>query len=117
MASGEASKGAGSIRLTVSEGYIYPIRMVDGSVRDAYVFPLLEGLKVSRFAVIDAHDYNNRRVFKDTICALRWIAIAADLSAQASSTTTSSTGSASRRGSIAARRTASRQSPRSFSSL
>lgn len=67
MASGEASKGAGSIRLTVSEGYLYPIRMTDGTVRDAYVFPLLEGLKVSRFAIIDAHDYNNRRVFADSV--------------------------------------------------
>jgi hypothetical protein len=67
MASGEASKGAGSISLSVSEGYIYPIKMADGSVRDAYIFPLLEGLKVSRFAIIDAHDYNNRRVFTDSI--------------------------------------------------
>ncbi|MFA5862966.1 MAG: hypothetical protein WDA16_14840 [Candidatus Thermoplasmatota archaeon] len=67
LASGEATKGAGSIRLTVSEGYIYPIKMTDGGVRDAYIFPLLEGLKVSRFAIIDAQDYNNRRVFASSM--------------------------------------------------
>lgn len=67
MASGEASKGAGSIRLTISEGYLYPVKMTDSTVRDAYIFPLLEGLKVSRFAIIDAHDYNNRRVFANSM--------------------------------------------------
>jgi hypothetical protein len=67
MASGEATKGAGSINLAVSEGYLYPVKMADGTVRDAYIFPLLEGLKVSRFAIIDAHDYNNKRVFADSI--------------------------------------------------
>lgn len=67
MASGEATRGSGAIRLDVSEGYLYPIRMDDGSVRDAYVFPLLEGLKISRFAVIDARDYTTKRVFSTGI--------------------------------------------------
>jgi hypothetical protein len=67
MASGQATGSTGAIRLTVSEGYIYPIRMVDGSVRDAYVFPLSAGYDVSRFAIIDAQDYNNRRVFASSI--------------------------------------------------
>lgn len=72
MASGEASSGAGSIRLAISEGYLYPVRMSDGSVRDAYVFPLLEGLKVARIAIIDARDYNTYRVFSGNIAdALR----------------------------------------------
>ncbi len=63
MASGAATQGAGAIQLVISEGYLYPVQMADGRVRDAYVFPLLEGLKVSRFAVIDAHDYTTKRVF------------------------------------------------------
>lgn len=67
MASGAATSGAGSIRLAISEGYLYPIRMADGSVRDAYVFPLLEGLKVARIAIIDARDYNVYRVFAPNI--------------------------------------------------
>jgi hypothetical protein len=67
MASGEATRGAGQIRLTISEGYLYPVKMADGNVRDAYIFPLLEGLKVSRIAMIDAQDYNNRRVFAATV--------------------------------------------------
>ena len=72
MASGAASSGAGSIRLAISEGYLYPIRMADGSVRDAYVFPLLEGLKVARIAIIDARDYNVYRVFAPNVAdALR----------------------------------------------
>ncbi|HWH07738.1 MAG TPA: hypothetical protein VNX21_00965, partial [Candidatus Thermoplasmatota archaeon] len=72
MASGAATSGAGSIRLAISEGYLYPIRMADGSVRDAYVFPLLEGLKVARIAIIDARDYNVYRVFAPNVAeALR----------------------------------------------
>lgn len=63
MRSGEATKGAGAISLGISEGYLYPVRMADGTVRDAYVFPLTEGLKLSRFAVIDAKDYTTKRVF------------------------------------------------------
>lgn len=67
MASGSATQGAGSIRLTISEGYLYPVKMADGRVRDAYVFPLLENLNVARFAIIDARDYNTLRVFAPTI--------------------------------------------------
>ncbi|MEA3199175.1 MAG: hypothetical protein QOE90_603 [Thermoplasmata archaeon] len=67
MASGTATGGAGSINLRISEGYLYPLRMADGATRDAYVFPLLEGLKVSRFAVIDAQNYTTKRVFGTSI--------------------------------------------------
>ena len=67
MASGEATRGQGAIRLGISEGYLYPVLMSDGTVRDAYVFPLLEGLKLSRFAVIDARDYTTKRVFAPSI--------------------------------------------------
>lgn len=67
MASGQATQGQGAIRLVISEGYLYPIGMSDGSVRDAYIFPLLEGLRVSRFAIIDARDYTTKRVFASTI--------------------------------------------------
>ena len=67
MASGEATGGQGQIRLAISEGYLYPIRMADNSTRDAYVFPLLEGLKVSNFAIIDAQEYQSRRVFAPTM--------------------------------------------------
>lgn len=69
MRSGEATQGAGAISLGVSEGYLYPVRMADGTVRDAYVFPLTEGLKLSRFAVIDARDYTTKRVFAPSIDA------------------------------------------------
>lgn len=67
MASGAATQGQGAIRLAVSEGYLYPIRSADGEVREAYVFPMLEGLRISRFAIIDAHDFNSRRVFANTL--------------------------------------------------
>lgn len=67
MASGEATRGQGQIRLGISEGYLYPVQMSDGTVRDAYVFPLLEGLKLSRFAIIDARDYTTKRVFAPSI--------------------------------------------------
>ena len=67
MASGEATRGQGAIRLGVSEGYLYPILMADGTVREGYVFPLLESLKISRFAIIDARDYTTRRVFAPSI--------------------------------------------------
>lgn len=67
MASGEATKGAGAIRLEVSEGYLYPIQMADGTQRDAYVFPLWERLKVAQFAIIDARDFNTKRVFASSI--------------------------------------------------
>lgn len=67
MRSGEATKGAGAISLGISEGYLYPVRMADGTVRDAYVFPLTEGLKLSRFAVIDARDYTTKRVFANSM--------------------------------------------------
>lgn len=67
MRSGEATKGAGAISLGISEGYLYPILMADGTVRDAYVFPLTEGLKLSRFAIIDARDYTTKRVFAPSI--------------------------------------------------
>ena len=67
MRSGEATKGAGAISLGISEGYLYPVGMADGTVRDAYVFPLTEGLKLSRFAVIDARDYTTKRVFAPSI--------------------------------------------------
>jgi len=69
MRSGEATQGAGAISLGVSEGYLYPVLMADGTVRDAYVFPLTEGLKLSRFAVIDARDYTTKRVFASSIDA------------------------------------------------
>jgi hypothetical protein len=67
MASGTASGGAGLVRLGISEGYLYPIKMHDGSVREAYVFPLTEGLKIERFAVIDAREYTTKRIFSSSM--------------------------------------------------
>lgn len=67
MASGRATEGGGAIQLSVSEGYLYPVRMADGSQRDAYVFPLRESLRIARFAIIDARDFNTYRVFKSSI--------------------------------------------------
>lgn len=67
MASGEATGGQGQIRLTISEGYLYPIRMRDGSIRDAYVFPLLANLRVANIAIIDAKEYQASGVFASSV--------------------------------------------------
>ena len=52
------SSGAlGYQRLDIHEGYLYPLRLNDGTVREAYVFPLYAGLTVQKYAVVDAEDY------------------------------------------------------------
>jgi hypothetical protein len=54
------SSGAlGYQRLDIHEGYLYPMRLNDGSQREAYVFPLYAGLTVQKYAVVDAEDYTS----------------------------------------------------------
>jgi hypothetical protein len=54
------SSGAlGYQQLSLTEGYLYPIRMNDNSVREAYIFPLYAGLTVAKYAIVDARDYTN----------------------------------------------------------
>lgn len=54
------SSGAlGFQRLDIHEGYLYPIRLDDGMVREAYIFPLYAGLTVQKYAVVDAEDYTS----------------------------------------------------------
>lgn len=67
MASGEATGGQGQIRLSIHEGYIYPIPMQNGEIREAYVFPLLADLKVASFGIIDARNYTTMRVIAPNI--------------------------------------------------
>lgn len=44
-------------QLSIHEGYLYPIMMNDGSVREAYIFPLYAGFTVQKYAVVDAEFY------------------------------------------------------------
>ena len=54
------SSGAlGFQRLDIHEGYLYPIRLGTGEVREAYIFPLYAGLTVLKYAVVDAEDYTS----------------------------------------------------------
>ncbi len=54
-----ASGALGYQRLDIHEGYLYPIRLFDGSIREAYIFPLYAGLTVQKYAVVDAEDYTS----------------------------------------------------------
>ena len=62
------SSGAlGFRQLDIHEGYLYPIRLFDGSVREAYVFPLYAGLTVQKYAVVDAEDYTTEPYIDDDL--------------------------------------------------
>ena len=49
-------------RLTIQEGYLYPIQMDTGSVREAYIFPLYSGFTIQQYAIIDAQYYTQEPV-------------------------------------------------------
>ncbi len=62
------SSGAlGFRQLDIHEGYLYPIRLFDGSVREAYIFPLYAGLTVQKYAVVDAEDYTTEPYIEDDL--------------------------------------------------
>jgi len=62
------SSGAlGFRQLDIHEGYLYPLRLFDGSVREAYVFPLYAGLTVQKYAVVDAEDYTTEPYIEDDL--------------------------------------------------
>jgi hypothetical protein len=52
-----SSGQVGFQQLTIHEGYLYPIKMNDGSVREAYIFPLYAGFTVQKYAIVDAELY------------------------------------------------------------
>ncbi|UCC93191.1 MAG: hypothetical protein JSW25_00490, partial [Thermoplasmata archaeon] len=62
------SSGAlGFQQLDIHEGYLYPMRLNDGTQREAYVFPLYAGLTVTRYAVVDAVDYTSEPYIEDEL--------------------------------------------------
>ncbi len=44
-------------KLTIQEGYLYPILMNNGRVREAYIFPLYSGFTIQQYAIVDARYY------------------------------------------------------------
>jgi hypothetical protein len=62
------SSGAlGFQKLDIHEGYLYPMRLDDGTQREAYVFPLYAGLTVTKYAVVDAVDYTSEPYIEDDL--------------------------------------------------
>jgi hypothetical protein len=62
------SSGAlGYQRLDIHEGYLYPMRLNDGTQREAYIFPLYAGLTVTKYAVVDAVDYTSEPFIEDDL--------------------------------------------------
>jgi len=57
-----ASGALGFQQLDIHEGYLYPFKMDDGHVREAYVFPLYAGYTVAKYAIVDAIDYTSEPV-------------------------------------------------------
>jgi hypothetical protein len=45
--------------LDIHEGYLYPLKLDSGPVREAYVFPLYAGFSIVRYAVLDAQEYTS----------------------------------------------------------
>ena len=57
-----ASGALGFQQLDIHEGYLYPFRMNDGHVREAYVFPMYAGLTIAKYAIVDAIEYTDAPV-------------------------------------------------------
>lgn len=62
-----ASGALGYQRLDIHEGYLYPIRLYNGTVREAYVFPLYAGLTVQKYAIVDAEDYTSEPYIENSL--------------------------------------------------
>jgi hypothetical protein len=54
-------------QLDLDEGYLYSFKMVDGSIREAYMFPLYAGFSINKFAIVDARKYTAIPVLELTI--------------------------------------------------
>jgi hypothetical protein len=54
-------------QLDLDEGYLYSFKMVDGSIREAYMFPLYAGFSINKFAIVDAKKYTAVPVLELTI--------------------------------------------------
>ena len=52
-----SSGQVGFQQMTIHEGYLYPIKMNDNSIREAYIFPLYAGFTVQKYAIVDAELY------------------------------------------------------------
>jgi len=50
-------------QLTIQEGYLYPIQMNYGRVREAYIFPLYSGFTIQQYAMVDAEFYTQNPFF------------------------------------------------------
>jgi hypothetical protein len=61
------SGAEGFQQLDLDEGYLYSFKMVDGSTREAYLFPLYAGFSVNKFAIVDAKKYTAVPVLENTI--------------------------------------------------
>lgn len=53
--------------LTIQEGYLYPMKMDTGSIREAYVFPLYSGFTIQQYAIIDAEYYTQEPVLSTNL--------------------------------------------------
>ena len=56
--------------LDIDEGYLYPIRMNDGTTRDAYIFPLYAGFTIQKYAILDAQEYTSQPFIADSLSAV-----------------------------------------------
>jgi len=61
---------ANRIELEIQEGLLYPIRMDDGTVREAYIFSLLEGLRVNSYIIVDAIQFTEEPLQDDDLSEL-----------------------------------------------
>ncbi len=43
--------------LAIHEGYLYPIKLDSGSVRECYIIPLYAGYTIQKYAIVDAQEY------------------------------------------------------------
>jgi len=50
-------------QLTIQEGYLYPMQMEYGRVREAYIFPLYSGFTIQQYAIVDAEFYTQTPIF------------------------------------------------------
>lgn len=57
-------------KLTIQEGYLYPIQMDYGRVREAYIFPLYSGFTIQQYAIVDAQYYTQTPFFGTDIQSL-----------------------------------------------
>jgi hypothetical protein len=54
-------------QLDLDEGYLYSFQMIDGTIREAYLFPLYAGFSINKFAIVDAKKYTAIPVLELTI--------------------------------------------------